>query len=93
VLVFRHSQKETAYNFFRAHDARTIKTLKDQVEQLQKSSDALDPKKLERAQQQLHKLLHEGPAAKAERYAEQHQEMIEMHTLGIEELDFHRTGL
>jgi len=53
----------------------------------------MDPKKLERAQQQLHKLLHEGAAAKAERYAEQHKEMIEMHTLGLDELDFHRTGL
>ena len=49
--------------------------------------------RLQAAQNQLHKLVSETDAEKEERYAELHEAMMDMHTMGFDKLDFGRTGI
>jgi len=57
------------------------------------SHDTLTRQQLEAAEQHLFELRHETPDAREARWAQMHQEILEMHTAGLEDLDFHRTGL
>jgi len=98
---WRSPQKDTAYEFFRHHDARTIQMLTKKVAELQESlsqssdssDDDLTRQQLVASEQHLFELRYESPDAKEARWAQMHQEMLELHTVGLEDLDFHRTGL
>lgn len=90
---------------FRRHDARTIQTLEKMVEDYEKvlfsnekdedGADQIEATRLKWkvATDQLHQLLHETDAEHEARWDAFHKEMVDVHTVGLEDLDFGRTGL